>query len=416
MGGWADGHYGSLVGQSPCPSEEKDHRHMNQSSTDRPAAHRQAVQAVIDRRRPARFVYSPNYWQWFSHHLNHGLLPPEIAHCTSQLDLVKHLGLDVFSRNLYCDQQRCWYGGLADPVWTGVEVEEHEGLQGQNRIFERVYRTRAGTLQERQRYVFRQSTLVQEKFLVDDYARQLDPLAEILKARTWRFHPSRYRAIQEAVGEQGVVIAGELHSPLKMLHFTMGPEATTFLLVDYPERAAELLALHEAAQLDLVRQMAQAGVPVMMSMDNLDAVFHTPAYVERYSASYYSEASRICHEHGSLFFIHACGRQKANLHRIASYGVDGLEGVAFPPLGDVELDEAMRLAGDRLMITGGISAMETDRLRSREDVDRYVQDLFGRMRPYAHRFVLSASCATAYNAPWDTLRWFRDAWLRYGEK
>jgi hypothetical protein len=377
--------------------------------------HCQAVRAVMERRRPPRFVYSPNYWQWFEHQRNHGLLPPEIAHCTSQLELVKHLGLDVFSRNVYCDQQRCWYGGLAEPVCSGVEFQEQERTQGPDRVIERVYRTRAGTLEERQRYVFRESTLVQEKFLVEDYARQLDPLEEVLKARRWRFHPERYRAIQEAVGPQGVVIAGELHCPLKMLHFTMGPERTTYLLVDEPQRAAELLALHEAAQLDLVRQMAEAGVPVMMSMDNLDAVFHTPAYVERYSASYYSEASRICHEHGSLFFIHACGRQKANLARIASYGVDGLEGVAFPPLGDVELDEAMRLAGDRLILTGGISAMETDRLRTREAVERYVEDLFRRMRPYAHRFVLSASCATPYNAPWDTLRYFRDAWLRYGE-
>lgn len=384
-------------------------------SPDARHAHRPAVEALIARRRPERIVYSPNYWQWFSHHQNHGLLPAEIAHCTNQLDLVKHLGLDVFSRNLYCDQQRCWFGGLAEPVWSGVECDRQERLQGADRVFELVYRTPAGTLQERLRYVFRESTLVQEQFLVDDYAQQLDALEELLKARQWQFHPSRYRAIQEAVGPQGVVIAGELHCPLKMLHFTMGPEQTTYLLVDQPQRAAELLALHEAAQLDLVRQMVTAGVPAVMSMDNLDAAFHTPAYVERYSASYYEQASRICHAHGSLFFIHACGRQKANLARIASYGVDGLEGVAFPPLGDVELDEALRLSGDRLIITGGISAMETDRLRTREAVDRYVEDLFRRIRPYAHRFVLSASCATPYNAPWDTLCWFRDAWLRFGE-
>jgi uroporphyrinogen-III decarboxylase len=379
------------------------------------AAHRPAVEALIARRRPARIVYSPNYWQWFAHHQHHGLLPAEIAHCTCQLDLVKHLGLDVFSRNLYCDQQRCWYGGLAEPVWSGVEVQRQEQVQGADRLFEFTYRTPAGTLHERLRYVFRESTLVQEQFLVDDHARQLEAFEALLRGRRWQFHPARYQAIQQAVGPQGVVIAGELHCPLKMLHFTMGPERTTYLLVDHPERAAELLALHEAAQLDLVRQMVTAGVPVVMSMDNLDAVFHTPAYVERYSASYYEQASRICHEHGSLFFIHACGRQKANLRRIASYGVDGLEGVAFPPLGDVELDEALRLSGDRLIITGGISALETDRLRTREAVERYVEDLFRRMRPYAHRFVLSASCATAYNAPWETLCWFRDAWLRYGE-
>ena len=130
--------------------------------------------------------------------------------------------------------------------------------------------------------------------------------------------------------------------------------------------------------------------------------------------SFYEKASRICHEHGSLFFIHACGRQRANLELMVSLGVDGLEGVAFPPLGDVELDEAMRLTGDRFIITGGISAQEFERLKTREEVFRYVRQLFERMRPYAHRFVLSASCNTPYSAPWETIRHLRDAWLEYG--
>jgi uroporphyrinogen decarboxylase len=200
-----------------------------------------------------------------------------------------------------------------------------------------------------------------------------------------------------------------------MLHLLLGPQDTTYCLMDYPERTAELLALHEAAQLDLVRQMAKAGVRVMMSMDNLDTAFHPPHYVEQYSASFYEKASRICHEHGSLFFIHACGRQRDNLRLIASLGVDGLEGVAFPTLGDVELDEAMRLSGDRLIITGGISAQEFERLHTREAVFAYVRELFERMRPYAHRFMFSASCNTPYTAPWQTLVWFRDAWREYAE-
>jgi len=362
-----------------------------------------SVRDILERRRPERIVYAPNYWQWFAHRRNHGLLPPELARCKDQLELIQALGLDVFSRNLYCDEQRGWFGGLADVVWNG---DERERLEGRDRIIERT----CGRLTERLRYVFSESTLVQEKFAVDDYANQLDDLEALLVARQWRFVPERFAAVQKRVGDRGVVVAGELHSPLKMLHLLLGPQDTTFCLMDYPERTAELLALHEAAQLDLVRQMAQAGVRAMMAMDNLDSAFHPPHYVEQYSASFYEKASRICHEHGSLFFIHACGRQRDNLRLIASLGVDGLEGVAFPTLGDVELDEAMRLSGDRLIITGGISAQEFERLHTRAEVFAYVRELFARMRPYAHRFMLSASCNTPYTAPWQTIQWFRDAW------
>jgi uroporphyrinogen-III decarboxylase len=174
-----------------------------------------------------------------------------------------------------------------------------------------------------------------------------------------------------------------------------------------------LLALHEAAQLDLVRQIAAAGVPVMMAMDNLDAAFHTPAYLEKFSASFYEHASRIAHEHGSTFWIHACGRQRINLKLIDSLGVDGLEGVAFPPLGDVQLDEVMRLTSDRFLITGGISAMETEKFQSADEVRRYVENLFGKLRPHAHRFMLAASCNTSIRTPWKVIRWFRDAWREF---
>lgn len=386
---------------------------MNTRLIERRAGGREAVRAVLDRRRPERFVYAPNYWQWFAHQQNHRL-PPELAHCTSQLDLIRHLGLDVFSRNIYADQQTVWFGGLCEPAWTEVVVEESETSDGRDRVFHRTYRTPQGTLTERLRYIFDQSTLVQEKFLFDDPATQTAAMESLLRDRRWRFVPERYQAIQQQAGTDGYVVAGELFSPLKLLHFAMNPIQTCYFLTDQPKRAAELMALHEAAMLDLARQMAVAGVTAMMSMDNLDTLFHPPRMVQQCSASYYEQASRICHEHGSRFFIHACGRQRANLGLIASLGVDGLEGVAFPTLGDVELDEAMRLSGDRLIITGGISAMEFERLKTRQEVFAYVKDLFARMEPFAHRFVLAASCTTPYSAPWETLVHFRDAWLEYG--
>lgn len=377
-------------------------------------SHRGCVAAVLQRKTPARMVYAPNYWQWFAHHQNHGLLPADIAHCRSQLDLIRHLGLDVFSRNVYCDQQRGWFGGLAEEVWEGVEVHEEVVLEGSDRVVTRTYQTRSGTLTERQRYIFAESTLVQELFVLDSAPDPFVALEELLQARRWRFLPERYAQEQALVGDDGLVIAGELFSPLKALHLMAGAINTTYLIADDEDRVKKVLALHEATQLDLVRQMAQAGVPAMMAMDNLDAAFHTPTYLENFSAAYYEQASQIAHAQGSTFFIHACGHQRVNLKFIDSLGVDGLEGVAFPPLGDVQLDEVMRLTSDRFLITGGISPIETEKFQSAGEVRSYVKELLTRMRPYSHRFMLAASCNTSIRTPWKTIQWFRDAWKEFG--
>jgi hypothetical protein len=378
-----------------------------------PISRKEQVRHVLARRRPERIVYAPNYWQWFSHHRNHGLLPPEIAHCRTQLDLIRYLGLDVFSRNCYCDQQHCWFGGLAEEIWDGIEVCEEVHPEQRDRVITRTYMTQRGALTERLRYVFAESTLVQEVFALDTAADPLGSLEELLQARRWHFRSGRYTQEQARVGDDGLVVAGELFSPLKALHLLAGAVNATYLVADHEARVRELLALHEASQLDLARQIATAGVPAMMAMDNLDTAFHPPAYVEKFSASFYEKASRIAHENGSTFFIHACGRQRANLKRIDALGVDGLEGVAFPPLGDVQLGEAMRLTSDRFIITGGISAMETESFQTAAEVRRYVRDLFGRLRPYAHRFMLAASCNTSIRTPWRVLLWFRDAWQEF---
>ena len=137
------------------------------------------------------------------------------------------------------------------------------------------------------RYIFEESTLVQEKFLLDDYNLQLDAFEDLLSAKKWEFLPEIYQAEQQKIVGDGVIIAGELYSPLKMLHLAANPINTTYLLMDHPERAMHLMLLHEKAQLDLVEQMCTCSVKSMMAMDNLDTVFHPPAYIEQYSASFY---------------------------------------------------------------------------------------------------------------------------------
>lgn len=384
------------------------------SATNQARSGRACVEAVLRRSTPPRVVYAPNCWQWFEHHQHLGLLPPEVAHCRSQLDLIRHLGLDVFSRNIYCEQQQAWFAGLATEVCADIEVQEEVRVDGRDRVFTRTYRTPRGTLTDRKRYVFAESTLVQEAFLLEAAAPNLDAFDSLVGARRWRFSPERFRHWQDEVGNDGLINAGELFSPLKLLHLAAGADQAVYLLEDYPDRCRVWLAQHEEAQLDLVRQMLAAGVRATIAMDNLDAAFHPPAYVERYSASFYERASRLCHAAGAVFFIHACGRQRPLLPLIASLGVDGLEGVAYPTLGDIELDDALRLSGERLIITGGISALETERFKTADAVHRYLENLLRRLHPYRHRFMLSASCNTSIRTPWETLKWFRDAWRELG--
>jgi len=371
------------------------------------------IEKILAGEQPSRFVYAPNYWQWFRHQASHNQLPEEIGHCNTLLDLYNYLGVDIFSRNVYSDPEKYWFGGLCDEVLDDFELFERKTLSGKDKITSREYISSRGILDEKLTYIFNESTLVQTKFLVTDYLKDFDLFSHFLANRRWELNTGKFINTSKSVGEKGIVIAGEFFSPLKMLHFTIGPVNTVYFLMEYPEKAGELVLLHEAAQLRCIEQTVKSGVRVIMSMDNLDTMFHPPDYVQAYSSSYYKKASELCHDYGAKFFIHACGQQKDNLDLISSYGVDGLEGVASPPLGDVMLDEAMRNTRDGFIITGGISAMETRNLKTREDIFKYVENLFKKMLPYKNRFIFSSSCNTAIDTSWETIKDFRDAWLEF---
>ncbi len=360
-----------------------------------------------------RFVYAPNYWQWFAHQKNHGLLPDEIKNCQTQLDLIKYLGLDIFSRNIYCIQDEYWFGGICEEYIEGGEINIENEFENRNKKISRKYLFNGGELNEKLEYVFNDSTIVQREFLIKDFETQSGLLEKLVASRKWKFNKLKFEKIKKEIGTEGEVIIGDFYSPLKLLHLTMNPVNAIYFLLEFPKEAKIILQLHEKAQLEAIEQCVSNGVQTVMAMDNLDVMFHPPQFIENYSASFYEKASNICHKHDAKFFIHACGQQKDNLKLISSLGVDGLEGVAFPPFGDVELVEALEMTPDNFIITGGITASTATELKTKDKVFDYVKTLFTQLKPYKHRFIFSASCNTPINMKWETIKYFRDAWLEY---
>jgi hypothetical protein len=375
---------------------------------------RRNIENILSGNFPDRIVYAPNYWQWFQHHKNHGSLPDEIKHCESQLDLLNYLGADIFSRNIYSVQEDYWFGGLCEEYFDDCEVVNRFETEDGFKIRQREYHFREGILSEKLNYIRNESTIVQKEFLIKDFRLQAGLFEKFVCSRKWKFDSEKFNFFSRLAGDNGIVIAGEFFSPLKMLHIAMGPVESVYFLLEEPEFAMRLMKFHEKAQLELIKKCINAGVRVIMSMDNLDTMFHPPGFVESYSASFYEKASAVCHEKNARFFIHACGNQRGNLKLIDSLKVDGLEGFAFPPLGDISIEEAMKMTSDNFVITGGISAMETRDLSERDEIFDYVRNLFSRLKPYRKRFIFSSSCNTSIDSPFKTLKYFRDAWLEYG--
>lgn len=370
---------------------------------------KERLSAVLEGRVPDRVPFAPNIWQWFEYHKLHGSLPKELQECESHLEATRVLGVDIFSRNLATDIRMRWFGSHALPTYSQTEVVET--IEADRRHL--IYRTPEGPLNEVLEFQREGCTLVQLEYLFKDFDKEKAAWLALYEDLQLSFDWESFNRLSRAVGDEGIVITGEITSPLKQLHICARADQTTFLLVDHEVEMLELMAVYAEKALVLIEEMARGGVRVIMSMDNLDSTFYPPPYFERYCYEFYSKAAEICHRHGSYLFSHACGSQRSILPQVVQCGIDGLEGIAFPPLGDIDLWEAKE-AGESFIVVGGLSAVQLEGPVTREAAENYVERLFHRMDPL-ERFVFSMSCNTSIHTRWDTLRYYRDAWLKYGD-
>jgi uroporphyrinogen-III decarboxylase len=79
-----------------------------------------------------------------------------------------------------------------------------------------------------------------------------------------------------------------------------------------------------------------------------------PETFDEFVLPYDSEVYAAIHERGGRFRAHCHGSCMTMLERFAQMGIDSVEPLEPPPYADVDLAEAKRLVGDRMLLSGNI--------------------------------------------------------------
>jgi Uroporphyrinogen decarboxylase (URO-D) len=383
---------------------------------------RERILAAFRGEKPDFVPFSPNIYQWFYYRLANGQLPAEVAQAQHPFDVLRHLGADILAR---------WDTQLATRVtYTAGEFSENYGGDadedkplvtffnrypaGKNRC-ERKFASPYGTLTETWKYTKEAGADYLSEYgwkSWDDYPA----VRFMLEAREYTFDAEEFHRWVARVGDEGVVMVHLTQSPLKTFHWLAGAENASLFMLDHPEEMRALARIHESKALALLEKIADnADAEIFISLDNLDSVFYPPYFYKDYCHSFFSRAAEIIHRRGKSFVVHACGHNRALLPLAGKSGVDCLEGITPPPLGDVDLSEARELAGSENFVVNG--GMDTHHLEISQDaearIDEYTSSLFESMGD-KRRFIFASSCNTSLLTPWENLIHFRDAARRYG--
>ena len=215
--------------------------------------------------------------------------------------------------------------------------------------------TPAGPLES----VHRASTCKQPGYHMEYLVKEPDDLKKLLSVpyRPFPFDASSYRGTDEKLGDRGVTMFGLPHA-MYGLQDMVGSENFALWSIEHRDEMLEVIDEYGRRILDHVKQALASGlggavfawvgpelcIPPLMSPRDFDD-FVTPA------------DKAICdavHEGGGYVWVHCHGKMCPVIERFIAMGVDVLNPIEPPPMGDMTIREAFDIVGERLGLEGGI--------------------------------------------------------------
>jgi len=204
----------------------------------------------------------------------------------------------------------------------------------------------------------------------------------IIEARTYTLEASDLVTLQQEIGEDGVLA---LEVPMRpysdILHTLLGwSEGLTLFAGEGRSALLEMIEILEEKLQALTAQVTALPGDLILAPDNLDGQYISPRVFHQHLAESYVHTAAITHRRGKRLVVHVGGPVRYILPLLAEAGVDGVEGIAGPPQGDLSLAEARQIAGPGLTLWGGIPQDLLNDIHSSEEFEGGVVEALRQVR------------------------------------
>lgn len=149
----------------------------------------------------------------------------------------------------------------------------------------------------------------------------------------------------------GIASMAPLH---KLIARWAGIETTMNLLCDYPDEIEEGITQIENSQRELITILSHCPAEVVIFPENLSSDIIGEKLFLKYDMPYYQKTTSILHSAGKKVAIHIDGRLNPCLGYLSEAGFDIADAVTPEPFGDVPISKLREVAGDKLIIWGGL--------------------------------------------------------------
>lgn len=199
-------------------------------------------------------------------------------------------------------------------------------------------------------------------------------------------------------------IHGEVRSPFDHFLNLTGMEDGLCSLLDNPEKCQQILAETTKWSIALALAQVRRGASAI----KISSPFASSAFLSRqmyvdFIMPFESQLASAVRSEGVPLYTHTCGAIGDRLDLIAETGVSGIECLDPPPLGDVDINEAVDLLRNKIFIKGNIDPVNTLLRGDYDSVRREVNKVL-HAADKTNGFILSSACSVAPPTPPDNLK------------
>lgn len=203
-------------------------------------------------------------------------------------------------------------------------------------------------------------------------------------------------------------VHGEITSPFDYLLDSGGHQAVLLALLDDPQAVHRALDRFTRRIIALATAMCRTGVDaIKISSPYAGAGFISPACYTDFIVPYEQRIVSAIREKGVRSYLHTCGAIGDRLEMMIGSGADGIECLDPPPLGNVELGEALRAIRGRCFIKGNVDSVNTLLRGTREEIRADVRARLEAAKGTAG-FILSTACSIAPHVPKEHVKLLRE--------
>ncbi|MEM8681173.1 MAG: uroporphyrinogen decarboxylase family protein [Planctomycetota bacterium] len=202
-------------------------------------------------------------------------------------------------------------------------------------------------------------------------------------------------AVIAKVGDE-YSVHGEVRAPFDHFLNILGMEEGLIALLDDPENTLKLMDTVTTWSVALaVAQVRRGAHAIKVSSPFAGMGFLPPEMYSEFIIPFERQIADAVKAEGAYVYTHTCGAIGDRLDLLVEAGVSGIECLDPPPLGNVDLEEAVEQLNGKIFIKGNVDPVNTLLRGDADQVKHDVGHILETAGRTMHGFILSSACSVA---------------------